>query len=176
MLTRYNPYPNPLRAHRLITRLLDEAFAPTVFDPFSPLTSWQVNTFEVDMFETDDKVVVKASIPGARPENVQVEEQNGTLSIRVKVEDEREGETSGWFLHERRYGEWRRTVLLPAEVRGEKASAELENGILTVTLPKVESGRSLVNRIKVNLPKLRLPGMDGSRRKEKRVKVRTSGA
>jgi HSP20 family protein len=102
------------------------------------------------------------------PDEVQVEERQGYLTIRLERKQEDEHEQSGWQWRQRRYGAWQRTVQLPETVKGEKARAELRDGILTVTLPKVQPTQKLVNRIKVSLPKVGLPRLG---KKEKTIKV-----
>jgi len=79
------------------------------------------------------------------------------LTIQAKSDVEGEREERGWRIRERYLGAWRRSVRLPEAVRADKARAELRDGILTIELPKVETRKKLVNRIKVNMPKLKLP-------------------
>ncbi|RUL84939.1 Hsp20/alpha crystallin family protein [Tautonia sociabilis] len=95
----------------------------------------------LDISETAEAFVVRASLPGIKPEDVQISVHGDTLTIQgeTKSQEERQGET--WHLRERRHGVFRRTVTLSVPVDADRASAEHENGVLTLTLPKAESAR-----------------------------------
>lgn len=169
-LVRYDPFHDLLNPDYLMDRFLS---FPR-FDILDDLTTWRwpdllaVETPPVDMSETDKEVIVKASLPGYREDEIEVEERRGYLTIRAKRarEEKRQGRT--WQMERRQYGTWQRTLLLPHEVNADKARAELRDGVLTITLPKVRGGKSLIQRIKVNAPKLRLPRLSKG---ERRVKV-----
>lgn len=138
------------------------------------LAPWESDSFagdnlKLDLYEKGDSLVVSAALPGVKPEDVNIEEHEGILTIQASSSREEESERYGWRIQERRYGSWMRSVRLPQEVKGDKAQAELKDGILTITLPKVNAEKSLSNRIKVNLPKLSLPKVG---KKEQKVKVR----
>jgi len=124
----------------------------------------------VDMRETDHEVVITAAVPGVTPEQIVIEEQDGWLSIRVEQKHENQQSRMGWHLQERYYGAWRRTLRLPASVNVDNASTRLEDGVLTITLPKGEEHKPLLQRIKVNLPKLKLPKLG---KKAPEIKVRS---
>jgi HSP20 family protein len=95
----------------------------------------------VDLFQTDDEVVVKATMPGMEPEDIHISITGETLTIEGEIKEEYEaGEDNGikYHVRERRYGRFCRSLTLPTHVDADKASAEVENGILTLTLPRVE--------------------------------------
>lgn len=120
------------------------------------LTPWQVPSgpasLAVDLTEDEKNVIVKTAIPGVREEDIDVNVQGDTLTISAESRNEREEQREGWHLRELRYGKFARTVRLPAEVDANKAEAALENGILTITLPK--SRPSPVHKIAVKASKL----------------------
>ena len=95
----------------------------------------------LDVRETADAFVVQASLPGVRPEDVEVTVHGDTLTIRGerKAEEERQGET--WHLRERRAGSFRRMLTLTVPVDADRATAEHDHGVLTLRLPKAESAR-----------------------------------
>ena len=126
------------------------------------------DNLSVDMYETSDEVIVKADLPEVDPEDIEVEERDGWLTIRAKSQRESEQTQHNWYVRERRYGLWQRTVRLPVAVYGDRADANFVDGILTVKLPKVDSDKPLFNRIPIKWPKLRLPKLS---KKEKKVKV-----
>lgn len=169
-LARYNPFNDLLNPDYLMDRFLS---FPR-YDLLDDLTIWRwpemhaLETPAVDMYETDQEVILKASLPGYSEDDIEVEERRGYLTIRAKRTraEKRHGRT--WHIERREYGAWQRSLLLPHEVNTDKARAELRDGVLTITLPKVRGGKSLIRRIKVNAPKLRLPRL---RKEERRVKV-----
>lgn len=96
----------------------------------------------VDMYETDEKYVVKAAIPGVRPEDIEIGVVGTTLTIKgqPKYEHETEtGEVKGTYaMREMRDECYYRQVDLPAFVNADKADASFENGVLMITIPKAE--------------------------------------
>lgn len=95
-------------------------------------------------------------MPGVKPEDLEIDEHEGILTIRAKSDRESEGERYGWHIQERRFGMYQRTLRIPVDVKSDKAKAELLDGILTISLPKVEPAKKAFNHIKVNLPKGKL--------------------
>lgn len=184
-LVRYSPEKEFRRAMRLMRNFLDDPLYPAAWDPFSlrfpdPLDLLRYSPFDylqdffpgdnlaIDLYEEDDRLVVEAALPGVRKENVEITLQDGFLTIRAtdKADVKREG--AGWLLREKRYGVWQRSLRLPAGVDADHADATLENGVLTISLPKREREKKLVRRIKVNLPKIKMPSL----KKERKIKVK----
>jgi len=95
----------------------------------------------VDMYQTEDEVIVKATIPGVKPEDLQISVAGDVLTIRGEVKQEEETKNKTYHLRERRYGTFSRSFPLPTAVVADKAHAEFENGILTLVLPKAEEVR-----------------------------------
>ncbi len=90
----------------------------------------------VDLSETDNEVVVKASLPGVKAEDVDISVNDGILTVKgeKKYDDKTEGEN--FYRREIRYGAFSRSIPLPAAVDQDKAEAAFADGVLTVTLPK----------------------------------------
>ncbi len=101
----------------------------------------------LDVAETENEFVVRASLPGLAPDDVQITAHGDTLTIRgeLKAEAEKPGET--WHLRERRTGAFQRTVALPAAIDADRAHAAFEHGVLTLTLPKAETAKPKQIRI-----------------------------
>jgi HSP20 family protein len=95
----------------------------------------------LDITENENEFVVKASLPGIRPEDVQITVQGDTLSIRGEIKAEDEKKDEHYHLRERRYGQFQRTVRLSAPIRSDQAQAKFENGVLSLTLPKAEEAK-----------------------------------
>jgi HSP20 family protein len=92
----------------------------------------------VDVIETEDAVVVKSDLPGLKPENVDISVTAGVLTIRGEFESEEEEERENVHIRERRYGAFQRSISLPTQVEAEDAEASFKDGVLKITLPKVE--------------------------------------
>ena len=97
----------------------------------------------LDVRETDNEYVIQAELPGVQPENVHLQVQNNTLQISGEVKHEQQEQGQGqWLRRERRHGRFQRTLTLPRPVESDRANAEFEHGILTVTLPKAQEARA----------------------------------
>jgi HSP20 family protein len=92
----------------------------------------------IDMYQTDDEVVVKAALPGFNADDVQINVTGEVLTIRGELMHEEEKKEKAWHIREQRWGSFERSVALPTDVVADKANADFSNGILTITLPKAE--------------------------------------
>lgn len=102
----------------------------------------------LDVSESQDAFVVKASLPGVRPDDVQISVQGDVLTIRGESTAEEEKDGDRWHLRERRFGSFQRTVSLPTPVNPDQAEAQYEHGVLTLTLPKSEAAKPRQIKIK----------------------------
>jgi len=93
----------------------------------------------IDVYDADDSIVVEASLPGVKPEDVDISVVGEELTIKGEAKTEREVEEEKYFVQERRYGSFSRSVTLPVPVNADQAQARYENGILKITLPKSEA-------------------------------------
>ena len=103
-----------------------------------------VSTLPLDMYETDDDIVVKAAVPGVKPEDINVTVTGELLSIagEFKSENQQKDAKRNYLRQERRYGSFSRQITLPAGVNADQCVATYENGVLTLELPKVERAKS----------------------------------
>lgn len=131
-LIRWEPARDFMTLREAMDHLFDDAFTR----PLSLRDGWTVPA--VDMYQTDDEIVVKASIPGFKAENVQISITGEILTLRGEIKQEDEKKEKAWHIREQRWGSFERSVALPTMVVADKAKAEFENGILIVTLPKAE--------------------------------------
>jgi HSP20 family protein len=93
---------------------------------------------DIDMYQTANDVVVKAALPGVRPEEVDISITGDTLTIKGERKEEQEIRDDDYFYRERRHGAFSRSVPIPVSIKSDKAEAVFENGVLTLTLPKAE--------------------------------------
>ncbi len=130
-LIRFEPMREMITLREAMDRLFNDAFTPSSF-----AGSLQVPA--VDLYQTENDVVVKASLPGLKAEDVQITITGEVLTLKGEFKQKEDVKEKAYHLREQRYGAFERTFALPIEVVADKAKAEFENGILTVTLPKAE--------------------------------------
>lgn len=123
----------------MMNRLVENAFV----SPDQWVADWTpqgAGSPALDVLENNDSYVVKAALPGWKPENVDITFENGTLTLKgeVKEEQEQNDENTRWHRREIRRASFARSLTLPTEVEPDKANAEFVNGVLTLTLPKAE--------------------------------------
>jgi HSP20 family protein len=140
-IQRPSRFPELLPLREVMERLMGEAF-------ISPRTDFEsgASGMAVDMKDTGDTLTVEAAVPGAKPEDLTIEVVNGQLSIKAETKEKHEEKQDGYLLREIRRSS-RRVVTLPSEVDTSKADAKLNDGLLTITLPKAKSAQS--SRIEV---------------------------
>src|SRR5512136_1579652 len=132
-LTRWEPIRDMMTLREAMDQLFDDAFT-------RPRGMGGVSLSPViDLYQTADDVVVKASLPGLKAEDVQISVQSNVLTLRGEFSQESEKKEATYHIRERRSGAFERSVMLPTDVQTEKAKADFEDGILTITLPKAET-------------------------------------
>lgn len=147
MLARFDPFREMTSLRRDIERLFDES----LFRKDWPAFESEVVTMPLDIYEEDNNLMVKASVPGLKPEEIKIEVRGDVLHIHGETKKEEEKkernlstgvagrqEPRHYHLKEHRFARYERSVVLPSEVNAEKAHAVFDNGMLTLTLPKTE--------------------------------------
>ena len=132
-LTRWEPMREMMTLREAIDRLFDDAFTRPI-----NLRDGGWSAPAVDMYQTDDEVVVRAALPGFKADEVQINVTGDVLTLRGEVKQEEEKNDKAWHIREHRWGSFERSIALPTDVKADKAVADFENGILTITLPKAE--------------------------------------
>lgn len=92
----------------------------------------------VDVTETDKEVKVSAEIPGMDEDDITVEMDDATVTVRGEKKEETEDKGKSWYRREQSYGSFHRVIPLPANVDGEQAKAKFKKGVLSITVPKRE--------------------------------------
>lgn len=138
MTMRSNPFEDIERLFERLTRQFDEASRTwETGEPFELLpTSFE--SMAVDLVEHDDEFVVTVDLPGYERNEVDVRVTGHTLTIDAKHEEATEEEEESYLRRERRRESMHRSLRLPADVDGDGVTARMKNGVLTITLPKVE--------------------------------------
>ncbi len=116
---------------------MDRLFEESIIRPRGVIESF-AEGLAVDMYQTKDEVIVKAAIPGVKPEDLDVSVSNDILTIKGEFKQEESVERENYIRRERRFGSFSRALPLPMPVDVEKASAEFEHGVLKLVLPKAE--------------------------------------
>jgi HSP20 family protein len=138
---------------------IDQLFGENPFgDTFNTLWSraessgWSVaRPMPLDVYATDDAVVIVAAVPGMQPDDLQLTVQQNTLTLSGHVRgvaESQEAKGASWYLHEVPSGAYRRSLTLPFAVDADHANATFEHGILRVVLPKTEAAKP--KRIEIN--------------------------
>jgi HSP20 family protein len=144
-LVRWEPFRDLVSLREAMDRLVEDSFV-------RPSHGWPVpagpGTLAVDVYETDDDVVVKTAIPGVKPEDIDISLTGDTLTIKGETKFEEEVKEEHYVRREMRYGSFARTVTVPVPVVADKADAEFEDGVLTLTLPKAEETKPKTIKIK----------------------------
>ena len=140
-LVRWNPSREMLSLREAMDRLFEDSFLrPGSFGVETEMP-------QLDVYETDDHLVVKASVPGVKPEDIDVTLAGDVLTIKGEFKSEEKIGKRNYLRQERRYGSFVRQVTLPAGVNSDKVQATFEHGILTLELPKLEAAK--VKTVKV---------------------------
>ena len=96
----------------------------------------------VDVYQTDNDVVIKSTIAGVKPEDLDVSINNDMLTIRGERKSEEQVSEENYYYQECYWGSFSRSVILPVDVIADKIEASMKNGILTVRMPKAASNRA----------------------------------
>ena len=104
----------------------------------------------VDILETENELLLKADLPGVDMKNIDIQVENGTLTLKGQREFQNEAKQGGYHRIERSYGSFVRYFALPETVDTEGVRADFKNGVLTVILPKKEVAKPRQIKVQVN--------------------------
>lgn len=130
---------DPLRDLVSLREAMDQLFEESIVRPRTGAMASR--GMPVDMYETEEAVVVKTAIPGVDPEDIDIGISGETLTIKGEITKEEDVEEGDYVCRERHYGAFSRTLTVPVSVEADEAEAEFEDGILTLMLPKAEELR-----------------------------------
>ncbi len=132
-LVRWDPIREMMQLQNVVDRLFEA-------DLGSTLPLWRQSgawMLPLDVIETEDEFIVKASIPGINPNDLDISLTDNVLTIKGEIKVE-EAEDVRYHLRERRFGMFQRSISLPVPVNADKVDAAYESGVLTLHIPKVE--------------------------------------
>jgi HSP20 family protein len=136
LIRRVSPFSDFLTLRRAVDRLFDES----LFRPLE-VEDEDVRSMPLDIYATNDELVIEAALPGFKPEDVSISVLGDRLTLTATSAASREEEKGDYMYREVRRGRCSRTVTLPAGVRTEDAAATFENGLLRLTFPKAEQAK-----------------------------------
>jgi HSP20 family protein len=136
-ITQLDPLANLRLFEDAFTRMLSE---PRAGRPWSPA---------VDIFETEDELVLKADVPQVDLKDIDVRVENQTITISGERKFDKEDSTKGYHRIERGYGQFTRSFSVPQTVDTEKVAAEYHNGVLTVKMPKKAAAK--LRQVKIDV-------------------------
>lgn len=135
-LIRWQPFSDLASLRDMMDRLFEETFFPSVHGVRGAMT------LPIDMHETDKDIVVRAPLPGVKPQDVEITVSGDTLLIRGEVKRDESIKRENYIYQEWRYGQFARALQLPKAVQADKAEARYENGVLVLTLPKAAEAQA----------------------------------
>jgi len=109
---------------------------------------YEEGQLSIDIYQTPATIVVKSTIAGVKPGDIDISINNDMLTIRGKREAEDTIKEADYLFRECYWGSFSRSVILPVEVEADKIEAELENGVLTVILPKAKPAKQISIKVK----------------------------
>lgn len=159
-------FESPFGIMRRIRDEIDRMFSDFGFPTFSvpTITSLErtgVTYPAIDVWETDQDVMVRADLPGVNPDDVQIYTTDDTLRISAESRHEEERSERGYYRTERRYGQIERVIDLPTNIKPGDAKATFKHGVLEVTLPKTEQAKEHMRRIPVQVEQEQVSGAKG---------------
>jgi len=134
MIDRGDPFGRGMGLRQMMDRLMEDA----VIMP----RQWAAGGGpSVDVYEEGDNLVVEAQLPGLKPDAIDVNVENGILSISGQTEAEEERKERNYLLHERRSGRFTRSLQLPPTYTADPSEASFEHGVLRLVFPKSEAAK-----------------------------------
>lgn len=147
VMQQFDPFRSAMSLRSIMDRLFDESFLP-----FGKTDT--DGTIALDVTEAEETYAIKASLPGVKPEDVQITAEGNTMTITGETKAEEEKQEKDYVIRERRTGSYTRTFTLPTAVDAEKAEARFEDGVLTITAPKAETAKPKQIKILDKVPSL----------------------
>lgn len=146
-LTKREPWSEIVSLRDAMNRLFEESFVSRNLGwPAPPY----VEGLAIDLYETDDSVVIETPIAGVKPEDINITLTDDLLTIEGETKAEEKTEKANYIRQERRYGAFSRTLRLPTQVKADESQAKIADGVLTLTLPKSEEAKPRRIEIAVN--------------------------
>lgn len=135
-ITRFDPLGEMVSLRSAMDRLFEDSFVSPL--SWRTLANGESLTPPIDVHETADEIVVTASLPGMKADDLDITMTGQTLTLRGELKADERIAREQYLYRERRFGSFSRTVQLPVRVQGDRAEAKFDDGILTLSIPKAE--------------------------------------
>jgi HSP20 family protein len=146
-LTRWEPFRGATTLQDQINRVFNDVLERTGEE--SSLTAWAP---AVDIYETEQELVVKADLPEVDPKDLDIRVENNILTIRGERKFEKKVNEDNYLRVERSYGTFSRSFTLANTVNSEAIKADYQNGVLTLSIPKREEAKPKLIKVNVGTP------------------------
>jgi len=144
-IEQWHPFTDLMTLRQAMDRLFEDSFVR----PSRTLgILGQVTAPALDVYQAPGEIVVKATLPGVKPEDVDIDITGDTLTVKGESKAEQEIKREDYLYQERRYGAFSRTVVLPVELKSDKAEATMEDGVLSLAIPKAEEVKPKAIKVK----------------------------
>ena len=147
-ITRWDPVGEVMSLRAAMDRLFEDSFVNPL--AWRTIAAGDAVMPAIDVYETDDDVIVKAALPGIKPEDVEITMTGQTLTLRGELKEDEEVKRDQYLFRERRFGSFNRTLQLPVRVQGDNAEATFADGLLTLRIPKADEVKPRQIRINAN--------------------------
>lgn len=155
VLVRWQPFSEMQNLRRQMDKMFEELGQVN-----ADLT--QTWTPAIELQDTNESLILRAEIPGIEGKDLDVHVTREAVSIAGETRQERKTDERGYFRSEFRYGKFQRIIPLPVPIQNDQVQAEFKNGILTLTLPKVEEVKQKVVKINLGESKGAIAGSESS--------------
>jgi HSP20 family protein len=137
-ITRSRPFDGVLSIPRDLDRWMDETLSSLAWNRGENLRSWFPAT---DVSETPEQLILRLEVPGLSREQIKISVENNVLTVRGEKQPDAAAENESFYRNERSYGAFERSFSLPAHADFEHIRATIDNGVLTIQLPRREETR-----------------------------------
>ena len=144
-IERWHPLTDLMTLRQAMDRLFDDSFVR----PSRGLEIFGRGIAPaLDVYQTPSEVMVKATLPGVKGEDVNIDITGDTLTIKGESRAEQEVKREDYLYQERRYGAFSRSAVLPSGLKSDRTEATMEDGVLTLTIPKAEEVKPRAIKVK----------------------------
>ena len=146
-IVKWDPFRNVAALQDRINRIFDESFSRTAdLDDDISMSAWKPL---VDIYETDEAIILKAELPGIKKEDVSVEVKDNVLTLKGVRTEEKEIKEKNYYRKERAFGTFNRTFNLQHRIQPDKIKARFKDGVLKIEIPKPEEEKPKQITVKV---------------------------
>jgi len=139
---------DPFREMMTLRNAMDRMFEDSMVRRYQDASESGEGYLPLDVYQTENDFVVRASMPGVKPEEVDISLTGDTLTIKGEHKEEQEIKEQNYARKEIRHGSFNRSIVMPTQIQSDKVEATFDNGILTLTLPKAEAVKPKQIKIK----------------------------